>query len=115
MALAERIKDILAVYEKHGWTLRRVLLTAQSMQLLTGVLEELFGTAEISEFEKDAVWFSRPNKDGEAWEIRSLAETPYALIDVFGPDQDEIERDAIRRNMEQRLLAANPKKAHTGH
>jgi hypothetical protein len=110
------ITDILAVYKKHGWELRRVLLTKESANGLKNSFAELFGEVEITGFDKDAAWFSRPSgKDGEAWEIRLLSETPYALIEVFGPDQDEAERADIRLGMEQRLLETNPVKIKPGN
>jgi hypothetical protein len=111
MVEASLIKEIIALYRKHGWDLRRVLLSDNGRGDLKDHLAELFGDAEIAEFEKDAAWFSRRSGDeGEAWEIRLLAETPYALIDVFGPDQDEAQREEIRCDMERRLLDAQPKK-----
>ncbi len=105
------IEGILALYRKHGWALRQVLLTEKSGNALAGLLDVLFGETEISVFQKDAAWFSRPSgKDGEAWEIRLFSEAPYALIEVFGPDQDERQREEMRRGMQQRLLDTDPVK-----
>lgn len=101
------IKEILALYGKHGWALRRMLLTENTLQELAGSFDDV----EKAAFEKDAAWFSRPSgKNGEAWEIRLLSETPYALIEVFGPDQNDREQEEIRRGMEQRLLDTDPVK-----
>jgi hypothetical protein len=111
MTLPALIDGTLALYRKHGWVLRQVLLTEKSRKILEGSPAALFGETETSVFQKDAAWFSRPSgKDGEAWEIRLFSETPYALIEVFGPDQDEREREEIRRGMEQKLLDADPLK-----
>jgi hypothetical protein len=111
MAQPALIKGILAVYAKHGWALRQVLLTEETVNELDDLQTVLFGEVEIVPFEKDASWFSRPSgKDGEAWEIRLFSETPYALIDVFGADQSEQEREEIRAGMEQRLLDTDPAK-----
>lgn len=105
------IEEILTLYRKHGWALRQVLLTEKSRQDLSGLLDGLFGETKISGFPKDAAWFSRPSgQDGEAWEIRLFSEAPYALIEVFGADQDEREREEIRRGMQQRLLDTDPVK-----
>ena len=105
MTQAARISEALALYKKHGWTLRRVLLTEKSRQELSRSLDELFGGAEITAYEKDAAWFSRPSRDGnEAWELRLFGEAPFALVDVFGADQDEKERAEARRALEQRLI-----------
>lgn len=116
VANAELIADILAVYRKHGWELRRALLTPESANELEQDSAALFGDAPVFEFGKDAVWFSRRSgKDGEAWEIRLLSATPFALIDVFEADQDDDAREAIRHGMEQKLLETVPKKIDVGH
>jgi len=111
MTQAARISEALALYKKHGWALRRVLLTEKSRQELKGSLEELFGEAEISAYEKDAAWFSRASgTDREAWELRLFGEAPFALVEVFGPDQDEKARAEARLALEQRLLETDPVK-----
>jgi hypothetical protein len=103
MSKTALITSILALYEKHSWTLRRALLTEKTRGEIDS-LRELFGGVDVYEFEKDAAWFSRPSgADGEAWEIRLLSENAFALIDVFGPDQDEDVRADIRSGMEERL------------
>lgn len=101
----------MAVYKKHGWNLRRALLTPESAEELEQDSAALFGDIEVFEFAKDALWFSRPSgKDGESWELRLLSFTPFALIDVFGPDQDETAREEIRHGMEDKLLNTTPRK-----
>lgn len=93
----QQIAEILSLYKKHGWNLRRVLLSEPLKTSLTGALEELFGTAEIRAAEIDAVWFSRPARgDQEAWELRRLTETPYALMEMFdADDEDEIREESL--------------------
>jgi hypothetical protein len=50
------------------------------------------------------LWFSRPSHAGrEAWELRLVSETPYALFETFEPDEAEYERVELRREMEARL------------
>lgn len=93
-------------YERHGWNLRRVLLSAQTIENLADSLKTLFGETEIILSEFDAVWFSRrsPNNFGsEAWEIRRLSETPFALVEVFDAEDDEEVREEARKEMETRL------------
>jgi hypothetical protein len=108
MTQAARISEALALYKKHGWALRRVLLTEKSRRELEDSLSELFGAAEIAGFEKDAAWFSRASgTDREAWELRLFGEAPFALVEVFGPEQDEKARAQARRAMEERLLEAD--------
>jgi hypothetical protein len=83
------IDRILAVYAKHGWILRRVLLTARLKEVLGDGARGLFQNADLVDSDIDAAWFSRPRVDGGVpWEIRHLSETPYALLenaDEFSP------------------------------
>ncbi len=105
MSRAENILEALSLYKKHGWTLRRVLLSEESRRDLKGSVQELFGTAPIVGFGKDAAWFSRASgKDREAWELRLFGDAPFALVEVFEAGQDEEARDEIRGELEQRLL-----------
>ncbi len=102
---AQQIQEILAQYKKHGWTLRRVLLCAQTRESAGNSLENLFGDAPVISSEKDAAWFSRPSGIGrEAWELRRLSGTPFALIEVFEDEDDEAVREEARFEMEQRLI-----------
>jgi hypothetical protein len=100
MITAGQIQDILSLYQKYGWKLRRVLLTAK----LKKQLMNFDFDAEIIESEVDAVWFSRPSGEGkEAWELRRLSETPYALFETFEENDEEEVREEIRREMEAKL------------
>jgi len=91
---AATVCEIIATYEKHGWILRRVLLSDGSRNKLEGSCSDLFGQSPVAKSSIDAAWFSRPPKQGEvAWEIRHLGETPYALVehvDENGPDLEVI-------------------------
>ncbi len=52
----------------------------------------------------DALWFSRPSyEQREAWELRLLAENPFALFETFEQDETEEQREEMRREMEARL------------
>ncbi len=93
--------EILTQYKKHGWNLRRVLLSAPAQAKLP---VSLFGGAEIISSKLDAAWFSRASFEGrEAWELRSLSTAPFALIEVFEEDDEEAVREEARREMETRL------------
>jgi hypothetical protein len=87
MAQAEVISEILSLYKKHGWSLRRVLLSENSLKIFSGSHEKIFGEAEILASEIDAAWFSRPSGK-TAWELRHLSETPFALFELFETDAD---------------------------
>jgi len=101
----QRAKEILAQYKKHGWNLRRVLLSAPSKEILSDSLKSLFSDAEIISSEIDAAWFSRASGAGnEAWEIRRLGGTPFALVEVFEADDDKEVCEETRKEMETRLI-----------
>ncbi|MBD0372812.1 MAG: hypothetical protein ICV60_18350 [Pyrinomonadaceae bacterium] len=95
--------EIIANYRKHQWALRRVLMRA-STRAEIGDAMTIFEGAPVEEAEIDALWFARPSHAGrEAWELRLVAETPYALFETFEPDEPEEEREELRREMEARL------------
>lgn len=96
--------EIIANYRRHQWTLRRVLLRAATRAELGDAAQMVFEGAPVEESEIDALWFARPSHGGrEAWELRLVAETPYALFETFEPDETEEERAELRLEMEARL------------
>jgi len=77
--------------------LRRVLLRPETHA-------ELSVEVPVKEAEFDALWFSRPShKDREAWELRLLAQTQYALFETFEADETDEEREDLRVEMEARM------------
>jgi hypothetical protein len=63
-----------------------------------------FEGVAVAESEVDAMWFTRAAAGGrEAWELRLVAEPPYALFELFEPDESEEDREDVRREMEARL------------
>ncbi len=104
MINVQQMQEILLQYKKHGWNLRRVLLSAETENFLSASLKNLFGDAEIVSSEIDAAWFARPSGAGnEAWEIRHLSGMPFALVEVFESEDDEEVREEARKEMETRL------------
>ena len=104
MISAEQIREILSLYRRHGWQLRRVLLTPPLQEALALDNQTLFGTTEISKAEIDACWFSRPSQaDREAWELRLLSDAPFALLEIFESDDDEEIREEARAEIERQL------------
>ena len=96
-----QIQEILAQYKKHGWSLRRVLLSESIEERLAATL---FGQTEIVSSEINALWFSRASFEGrETWELRSLSETPFALVEVFETEDEDAVRDEAREEMETRM------------
>jgi len=94
-------REIVANYEKHGWKLQRVLSIDQNDR---DKIAEAFPAAVISAAEIDAVWFARPSNAGrEAWELRLVAEQPYALFEAFEADEGEEDREDARKEMENKM------------
>jgi hypothetical protein len=92
--------ELLATYRKHGWELRGVLLQPET----SAELSELVKDVPVKEAEFDALWFSRPSHNNrEAWELRLLAQTQYALFETFEADETEEERADVKLEMEARL------------
>jgi len=104
MSTLEHINEVLATYQRHGWRLQRLLLTTEARALLTEAEREIFADAAVEDSSVNALWFARPSNAGrEAWELRLVAETPYALFETFEADEEEEEREDVRREMEARL------------
>lgn len=104
MELAGKFSETIANYRKHGWTLRRVLLRSATRAEIGDKAADVFEAAPVEESSIDALWFARPSHAGrEAWELRLVADTPYALFETFEPDETEEEREELRREMEARL------------
>ena len=111
MRSADLFTELTAMYRKHGWQLRRVLLRPETrIELQSQLAERLL----VKEATFDALWFSRPSHNNrEAWELRLLAQTQYALFETFEADETEEEREDLRLEMEARMreyLAADERK-----
>ena len=99
---ANAINQIFATYERHGWILRRVLLSADLKENLGAAASALFGEIKVIDSGFDAAWFSRPPKSGGvAWEIRYLGNTPFALLENL--DEEAADFDGSLRSVETRL------------
>lgn len=102
MISERQIREIIAQYERHGWSLRRVLLSAE---LKNNLPAPLFGSAEINAAALNALWFSRESFAGrEAWELRHISDTPFALLEVFESEDEEEVREQARQDLETQLL-----------
>jgi hypothetical protein len=92
--------EVVGTYRKHGWELRGALLQPDTF----AELGELVKNVPVKEAVFDALWFSRPSHNKrEAWELRLLAQTQYALFETFEADETEEERDDVKLEMEARL------------
>ena len=101
MAIDDLAKQIIAMYERHGWTLRRALLTSETRAAID---DNLFTNAATVHSDFDALWFARPSHaERDAWELRLLAEQQYSLFEAFEADESEEDRDEARLEMENRM------------
>lgn len=104
MSQIDRAVEIMATYRKHGWHLRRVLLTSATSAEAKMREASLFEAVRIEESPVDALWFSRPSHaNREAWELRLIADTPYALFETFEIDESEEQREEVRQEMQARM------------
>ena len=107
MNYRDLIKEIVNTYQQHGWELRRVLLRPETSTELTAQLASnsfSLDGMQVEEALVDGLWFSRPSHEQrEAWELRLLAENPFALFETFEVDETEEQREEVRREMEARL------------
>jgi hypothetical protein len=99
MKSADLFTELTATYRKHGWQLRSVLLRPETRFVL-----QLPENLPVKEATFDALWFSRPShNEREAWELRLLAQTQYALFETFEANETEEEREDVKLEMEARL------------
>lgn len=103
MAKLGQFTEVIAMYRRYGWELRRALLTAETQDETSGATS-LFANLPIQDAPINALWFSRPSQQGrEAWELRLVAEPPYALFEAFEADETEEQREEVRLEMEARI------------
>ena len=97
--------ELVATYRKHGWELRSALLQPATRAELDAADEaQLLKGIAVHEAPIDALWFSRPSHNQrEAWELRLLAQTPYALFETFEIDETEENRNEVKLEMEARM------------
>ena len=103
MSQIEIAQQIIAAYERHGWKLRRILLRPSSRDEFKSSADA-FPEAALIDAEIDALWFARPSHEKrDAWELRLISENAYALFEAFEADENEEEREEVRREMENRM------------
>jgi hypothetical protein len=104
MKKAGLFMEVVATYRKHGWELRGLLLQPATHAELDAEEANMLKNVPIREALFDAVWFSRASHNKrEAWELRLLAQTPYALFETFEEDETEEERQDVKQEMEARM------------
>ena len=113
MSQLQNFREALALYRRHGWRPVRALMcdaTLAELRRESSAAEggpdaaPVFEGVRAEESVVDALWFTRASAGGrEAWELRLVAESPYALFELFEPDEAEEDREDVRREMEARL------------
>src|SRR5438128_10484858 len=92
MSLVQQIVEIISQYEKHGWNLSRVLLSANSRQQLP--VDFLFKDIPIRPAEFDAGSFTRSSRPGQVtWELRTFSGTPCAFLEASHETEDTVSRN----------------------
>ncbi len=104
MKIVDLFMEMVATYRKHGWELRTALLQPTTLAEFKTQEAQLLERVPVKEATVDALWFSRPSHNNrEAWELRLLAQTQYALFETFEADETEEERNEVKTEMEARL------------
>lgn len=104
MKKANLFVELVATYRRHGWELRSALLQPVTLAELRAREGQLLDHIEVRESPVDALWFSRPSSQNrDAWELRLLEQTQYALFETFEAGETEPEREEVRLEMEARL------------
>lgn len=106
MTSRNAIAQIIEQYVKHGWKLRRVLLSPALSEALIDPAG-LFGDAEVRTTANDALWFSRRSMpDREAWELRRISASPFAVVEIVPDGLADQEVDELLEQAESRMFDA---------
>jgi hypothetical protein len=104
MKSVDLFMELVATYRKHGWQLRSAILRPATQTVIEKHEAQLLDKVPVKEAGFDALWFSRPSHNNrEAWELRLLGQTQYALFETFEADESEEQRDDVKHEMEARL------------
>jgi hypothetical protein len=99
------IAAIIDQYVKHGWKLRRVLMSRDLSEALGS--SEIFAGADVRPSPYDGMWFSRRSlPDREAWELRRISAAPFAVVEVIPDEFTDQERDEVLSEAEDRMFDA---------
>ncbi|HSI87998.1 MAG TPA: hypothetical protein VK918_03015 [Pyrinomonadaceae bacterium] len=103
---------ILEQYARHGWELRRVLLTGEA----SADIREFFAGKDVRDAEIEALWFARRSRQGsETWELRRLGGSPFALVAVIEDGTGDDERESQLSATEGQLSDVARRLGETGH
>ncbi|MEP7212896.1 MAG: hypothetical protein ABI791_07465 [Acidobacteriota bacterium] len=106
---ADSAHQVIEQYKKHGWVLRRVLFSSPLSPLVAKLAE---GTP-TQKAAIDALWFSRRSlPDCEAWELRRLSGSPFALVEVIYDSTDPEAIESVLSGVESRMSAGSGPVSH---
>lgn len=100
------LQELVNVYLKHGWALRRLLLTPETQNAAAAQIEKFVdaNNALIVENDFDAAWFARAaGNKRESWELRLVQTAPYALFEMLDGDLTEAAREARLAKIENKM------------
>lgn len=116
MTNPDSIRETIALYEKHGWSLRRVLLSQELSARLGADISDLFKGIRVIPSDLDAMWFSRRSRPNqEAWELRSLGSTPFALVEVVHDTAGDDEREEVLSRTEKKIKEITSRRGNISH
>lgn len=105
MITREELGSIIEQYRRHDWVLRRALLTTSTAEQHAEFFASADPLPEVAISENDALWFSRRSlPDREAWELRRLSGSPFALVTVLEDSMDEHEREDLLNATEAQMF-----------
>jgi len=98
------VADIISLYKKHGWTIRRLLVSPELEKALRSIRADLPAGVETRSSDMNCAWFSRSsNAERETWELRLLEATPFALLEVLSMAATEAEREEALTGVEEKM------------
>lgn len=98
----DSFREIVELYKKHGWMLRRVLLSEETLTAVGSDIRSSYSGVDVVASDLDMAWFSRPPADGPiAWELRYLGEPPFALVQNF--DDEDVDLESGLAEVEARM------------
>jgi len=98
----EELRELIRQYESHGWKLR-IVLTGSAQENDPALVEVIGSNIPLRTSHLDALWFSRPNKVNETWELRRIGSLPYALVRFVSDEDTEASRDEILQTAEDEM------------
>lgn len=105
MITVAEISALIEQYSKHEWVPRRAKLKAASIDIIGAELAASFPEVTIVESKNEALWFSRRSlPDREAWEIRRLSGSPFALVTVVEDALGDDEREEFLSETERQMF-----------